>query len=176
MCTHSNHEPPKISCKFSTHLHSHFDCKKYLQHIPLKNLGVVNKGKSLAYSITAQKPATFGTATLPLEIYSQKLIITDTPQIQNWYVSMKLNRHSYACTKNQYKSKHRNIRSTNPKIIKKLFQCLPCHPKEQLTQAQEQDIDMYDPNPQGTAKRSSPPSTLKNSKKSRATIDTSSRK
>ena len=35
---------------------------------------------------------------------------------------------------------------------------------------------MQDSNPQGTAKRSSPPSTSKNSKKSRADIDTSSRK
>ena len=35
---------------------------------------------------------------------------------------------------------------------------------------------MQDSNPQGTAKRSSPPSTSKNSKKSRAIVDTSSRK
>ena len=134
-CTNGNHEPPKTSGKFSIHLHSYFDCQKYLQYMPLINLVVVNKGKSLAYSSTAQKPATFGTASLPLEVYSKKLIITDTPRIQNWYVNMKLNRHSYACTKNQYKSKHKNIRSTNPKIIKKLFQCLPCHPQEQLIQA-----------------------------------------
>ena len=174
--TNGNHKPPKTLGKFSTHLHSYFDCQKYLQYMPLKNLVVVNKGKSLAYSSTIQKSATFGMASLPLEVYSKKLIVIDTLRIQNWYVSMKLNRHSYACTKNQYKSKHKNIRSTNPKIIKNLFQCLPCHPQEQLIQAQEQDVDMQDPNPQGIAKRSSPPSTSKSSKKSRGPVDTSSRK
>ena len=133
--TNSNHESPKTSGKFSTHLHLHSDCQKYLRYMPLENLVVVNKRKRLAYSSTAQKPATFGMASLPFEVYSTKLI--NILRIRNWYVSMKLNRHSYACTKNQYKSKHKSIRSTNPKIIKKLFQfqCLPCHPQEQLIQA-----------------------------------------
>ena len=175
-CTNSNLEPSKISGKFSTLLHSCFDCQKYLQYTSLRSLAVVNKIKNLDYSGTAQKPATSGTASLPLEVCSQNLIVTNALQVRSWYESMKLNRHSYACTKNQYKSIHRNIISTNPKIILKLFQCLPCHPQEQLPQVQEQDVKMQDSNPQGTAKRSSPPSTSKNSKKSRAAVDTSSRK
>ena len=80
-CTNSNHEPSKISGKLSTLLYSCFDYQQYLQYTSLSSLAIVNKIENLDHSSTTQKPATFGTASLPLEVCSQNLIATNALQL-----------------------------------------------------------------------------------------------